>query len=122
MKVLFLKERKDEKLVEILTKLGVEIKEVENNVEAFIKEWQANKDVKVIFDEYFISGCSSQVEMVCKGLEITQTPRNFIDDNFSQNQINNLTFGEVEYIKGFAGGIKWECPKDLSLKILETLA
>lgn len=94
MKVIFL-QNQNEKLQDILDKLKVEVLIAENKPSEFIEEWQADNNVKVF--EY--SEFSPEVDHICKGLNLYTDAYKFIADNFTQNQINNLTFSEVEYVK-----------------------
>lgn len=94
MKVIFLQEQ-NEKLQNILDKLKVEVLIAENKPSEFIEEWQNDNSVKVF--EY--SEFSPEVDHICKGLNLYTDAYEFISDNFTQNQMNNLTFSEVEYVK-----------------------
>lgn len=94
MKVIFLQEQ-DEKLQDILDKLKVEVLIAENKPSEFIEEWQADNNVKAFKCNEF----SLEVDHICKGLNLYADAYEFISDNFTQNQMNNLTFSEVEYVK-----------------------
>lgn len=94
MKVIFL-QNQNEKLQDILDKLKVEVLIAENKPSEFIEEWQTDNNVKVFKCNEF----SPEVDHICKGLNLYTDAYEYISDNFTQNQMNNLTFSEVEYVK-----------------------
>jgi len=97
MKVLVL-EQHDKKLVKILKGLEFEVEIMDNDVNDFIKAYK-EANVKVINDSFFKDAVSERLNHLCIGLDIYVSAYKLIADNFSQNQINDLTFAEVEYIQ-----------------------
>jgi tyrosyl-tRNA synthetase len=98
MKVIFIEET-DEVLQNIACKLGIKVVECENNIEDFIQEWRDDEEVIVLNTVEFKQAASKRVIHICKGLDILRDASEVIKNNFSQNQINDLTFSEVKYIQ-----------------------
>ena len=93
-------EKHDTKLFTILDKLKAPVFTIKHDdVDFLVDGYVSDKNIVVIDDKYFRSNCSENLHKICEGLGILKTPSQIMSE-FSMNDINTLTFGEVEYIRG----------------------
>ena len=108
MKVIFL-DKQNERLQNIVEALDFEVLIAENEVTDFIEEWQEDSTVKVLKTAEFKQQASSKVDHICKGLDLYVDAYQYIANNVTQNEMNDLTFSDVEYVKGLKNKpILWE--------------
>lgn len=99
MKLIFL-DKQNERLQNIIEALDFEVLIAENEVTDFIEEWQEDPTVKVLNTVEFKQQASSKVDYICRGLDLYVDAYQYIADNVTQNEMNDLTFSDVEYVKG----------------------